>query len=118
MQGDEKQEEEMESELNKIWKTEHALCRIELLNPFVTDNATKPTNLLEGQRQTISVAGVKMELVSSPGETNDQLFVWYPAGKVLFAGDDFYRSFPNVYAIRGNATARNFYLAVARELRE
>ena len=42
-----------------------------------------------------------MELVSSPGETNDQLFVWYPAGKVLFAGDNFYRSFPNLYAIRG-----------------
>ena len=30
-----------------------------------------------------------------------ELFVWYPAGKVLFAGDNFYRSFPNLYAIRG-----------------
>lgn len=40
-------------------------------------------------------------LVSSPGETNDGLFVWYPAGKALFAGDNFYRSFPNLYAIRG-----------------
>jgi len=68
---------------------------------FVTDNDTKPTHFLEGERKTISVAGVELELVSSPGETNDQLFVWYPAGKVLFAGDNFYRSFPNLYAIRG-----------------
>ena len=68
---------------------------------FVTDNATKPTNFLEGERQTINVAGVELELVSSPGDTNDQIFVWYPAGKVLFAGDNFYRSFPNLYVIRG-----------------
>lgn len=68
---------------------------------FVTDNATKPTHFLEGERRKINVAGVELELVSSPGETNDQLFVWHPAGKVLFAGDNFYRSFPNLYAIRG-----------------
>ncbi|QDU80260.1 Hydroxyacylglutathione hydrolase [Polystyrenella longa] len=68
---------------------------------FVTDNATRPTHFLEGERQKINVAGVDLELVSSPGETNDQLFVWDPTGKVLFAGDNFYRSFPNLYAIRG-----------------
>ncbi len=68
---------------------------------FASDNATKPTHFLDGDRQMIQVAGVEFELVSSPGETNDQLFVWYPAGKVLFAGDNFYRSFPNLYAIRG-----------------
>ncbi len=68
---------------------------------FASDNATKPTHFLESDRQMIQVAGVEFELVSSPGETNDQLFVWYPAGKVLFAGDNFYRSFPNLYAIRG-----------------
>ena len=68
---------------------------------FGSNEATKPTHFLRGDRQTISIAGVELELVSSPGETNDQLFVWYPDGKVLFAGDNFYRSFPNLYAIRG-----------------
>lgn len=68
---------------------------------FSTDSATKPTHFIDDDRQTIAVAGIGLELVSSPGETNDQLFVWYPAGKVLFAGDNFYRSFPNLYAIRG-----------------
>lgn len=68
---------------------------------FASGDATRPTHFLEGERTTIKVAGVELELVSSPGETNDQLFVWDPTGKVLFAGDNFYRSFPNLYAIRG-----------------
>ncbi|MEQ8768769.1 MAG: alkyl/aryl-sulfatase [Planctomycetota bacterium] len=68
---------------------------------FASGAETKPTHFLGGDRQTLEVAGIEIELVSSPGETNDQLFVWYPAGKVLFAGDNFYRSFPNLYAIRG-----------------
>ncbi|CAD79161.1 MAG TPA: alkyl/aryl-sulfatase [Rhodopirellula baltica] len=68
---------------------------------FASGAESKPSHFLEGDRQTINVAGVELELVSAPGETNDELFVWYPAGKVLFAGDNFYRSFPNLYAIRG-----------------
>jgi len=68
---------------------------------FAAGAESKPTHFLDGERKTIRVAGVELELVSSPGETNDQLFVWYPAGKALFAGDNFYRSFPNLYAIRG-----------------
>jgi alkyl sulfatase BDS1-like metallo-beta-lactamase superfamily hydrolase len=68
---------------------------------FSSGKATNPTHFLEGERKTIKVAGVNLELVAAPGETLDGLFVWYPAGKVLFAGDNFYRSFPNLYAIRG-----------------
>ena len=68
---------------------------------FAAASNTDPTHFLKGERQTINVAGIELELVSSPGETNDQLFAWYPAGKVLFAGDNFYWSFPNLYAIRG-----------------
>lgn len=70
-------------------------------NAFASGKDMKPTHFLEGERQTIHVAGIELELVSSPGETNDQLFVWLPTEKVLFAGDNFYRSFPNLYAIRG-----------------
>ncbi len=68
---------------------------------FASGQNTKPTHFLNSDRQTIQLAGIELELVSSPGETNDQLFVWYPKGKVLFAGDNFYRAFPNLYAIRG-----------------
>ena len=68
---------------------------------FASDKNVQPTHFLKGDAQTVEIAGVELKLVSSPGETNDQLFVWYPTGKVLFAGDNFYRSFPNLYAIRG-----------------
>ncbi len=68
---------------------------------FASGKEAKPTHFLDGVRHTVKVAGIELELVASPGETKDQLFVWYPAGKVLFAGDNFYRSFPNLYALRG-----------------
>ena len=68
---------------------------------FTSGDETKPTHFLKDAKQSITVAGLELELVSSPGETHDQMLVWYPAAKVLFAGDNFYRSFPNLYAIRG-----------------
>lgn len=68
---------------------------------FGTTRDSSPTHTFEGAQKQIKIAGVTVELVASPGETNDQLSVWYPAGKVLFAGDNLYRSFPNLYAIRG-----------------
>ena len=49
----------------------------------------------------VEVAGVTMQLRHAPGETEDQLFVWLPEQRVLLAADNFYRSFPNLYAIRG-----------------
>ena len=47
------------------------------------------------------VGGVKVELYHAPGETNDQLFVWLPEKRALFPGDNFYKTFPNLYTIRG-----------------
>ena len=55
----------------------------------------------EGMKTTIS--GVKLEFHPAPGETDDAMFIWLPEEKVLFAGDNFYHSFPNLYAIRGTA---------------
>lgn len=83
---------------------------------FTADKDTKPTHFLEGERKTIDIAGVELELVSAPGETNDHLLVWYPAGKVLFAGDNFYRSFPNLYAIRGtpNRSVRQWAISLQK----
>lgn len=75
---------------------------------FATAKDTKPTHTFDGKRKQIKVAGITLELIATPGETNDQLCVWFPGRKVLFAGDNFYRSFPNLYAIRGtpNRSAR------------
>lgn len=50
---------------------------------------------------SVDVAGLKIELIHAPGETNDQLFVWLPDKRVLLPGDNIYKSFPNLYTIRG-----------------
>lgn len=63
----------------------------------------RPTHLFDAARQTLEIAGARLELVAAPGETADQLYVWHPAQRVLFSGDNFYKSWPNLYAIRGTA---------------
>jgi len=68
---------------------------------FGSAKDTAPTHMFEGERKQIKVAGVTLELIGTPGETNDGLCVWFPERKVVFAGDTIYRSFPNLYAIRG-----------------
>ncbi|MCZ8103484.1 MAG: MBL fold metallo-hydrolase [Burkholderiales bacterium] len=49
----------------------------------------------------LEIAGVRLQLRHAPGETEDQILVWLPQSRVLLAADNFYRSFPNLYAIRG-----------------
>jgi len=49
----------------------------------------------------IKISGIDIELYHAPGETNDQLFVWLPKHKSLMPGDNIYKTFPNLYTIRG-----------------
>ncbi len=50
---------------------------------------------------TIRLGGVTLEVSRNPGETDDQILVWFEQERVAFAGDNMYRSWPNLYAIRG-----------------
>ena len=59
-----------------------------------------PTKTFADQIE-FKAAGHKIQLFHAPGETNDQLFVWLPEKKALFPGDNFYKTFPNLYTIRG-----------------
>jgi alkyl sulfatase BDS1-like metallo-beta-lactamase superfamily hydrolase len=63
-------------------------------------NALRPNQTFR-DKLSVTVAGIDLELVHAPGETNDQLFVWLPDKQVLLPGDNIYRSFPNLYTIRG-----------------
>lgn len=74
--------------------------RPERVGPASAPGAS-PTHFLTEPRRTLDVAGIRLDLVAAPGETSDQLYVWYPEREVLFAGDNFYKSWPNLYAIRG-----------------
>ena len=60
-----------------------------------------PTILVSEESRALTIAGVAIEIHAAPGETDDAIFIWLPEEKVLFAGDNFYQSFPNLYAIRG-----------------
>lgn len=62
-----------------------------------------PTKTFIGDRLALTVAGVRLELLHTPGETNDGISVWLPDKRVLLTGDLFLKAFPNLYAIRGAA---------------
>ena len=63
----------------------------------------QPTHTYSEDRIRLEIAGVQLELVAAPGETADQLYVWLPEQRVVFAGDNFYQSWPNTYPLRGTA---------------
>ncbi len=59
------------------------------------------TNFVEEDVETVTISGITLELIRTYGETSDHLVIWYPEQRVIFPGDQFYKSFPNLYAIRG-----------------
>jgi alkyl sulfatase BDS1-like metallo-beta-lactamase superfamily hydrolase len=61
-----------------------------------------PTKLVQGDTMSVEIAGLNVTFLHIPGETVDQLAVWLPDKRVLLPGDDIYRTFPNLYAIRGS----------------
>jgi alkyl sulfatase BDS1-like metallo-beta-lactamase superfamily hydrolase len=60
-----------------------------------------PTRTFSGDRLELTIAGVRLQLLHTPGETRENVAVWLPDRRVLLPGDDFYKSFPTLYAIRG-----------------
>lgn len=65
--------------------------------------SVSPTRWIEDEGETVTLCGVTLQLVLAPGETPDHIVVWYDDKKLLISGDNYYRSFPNLYAIRGTA---------------
>ncbi len=68
---------------------------------YIPFNKSVITNFVSQDVETITISGITLELVRTYGETHDHLVIWYPAQRVIFPGDQFYKSFPNLYAIRG-----------------
>jgi alkyl sulfatase BDS1-like metallo-beta-lactamase superfamily hydrolase len=79
------------------------------IGPFLNFDENKtiaaltPTNTFSTDSLELEIAGLKIVLIHAPGETPDQIVVWLPDKKVLLPADNFYKSFPNLYAIRGTA---------------
>lgn len=64
------------------------------------DPRTLPNRTFASQA-AVSAGGVVLEVSHNPGETDDQIMAWFPDQRVVFAGDNVYRSWPNLYAVRG-----------------
>lgn len=60
-----------------------------------------PTRTFSEERLELTIAGVRLQLLHTPGETRENVAVWLPDKRVLLPGDDFYKAFPTLYAIRG-----------------
>lgn len=70
---------------------------------FEAGNAIDPTFVVSNPTQTLEFGGSTFSFHLAPGETKDQMFIVLEDRQVLFAGDNFYKSWPNVYAIRGTS---------------
>jgi alkyl sulfatase BDS1-like metallo-beta-lactamase superfamily hydrolase len=71
------------------------------VTPPTREGYLPPTRTFSGDHLALEVAGVRLLLLYTPGETADAISVWLPEKHVLMPGDDFLRSFPNISPIRG-----------------
>jgi alkyl sulfatase BDS1-like metallo-beta-lactamase superfamily hydrolase len=71
------------------------------VTPPTREGYVPPTSTFSGDQLSLTIAGVRLQLLHTPGETRENIAVWLPDKRVLMAGDDFYRAFPNLYPIRG-----------------
>merc|ERR1719229_1602630 len=75
-----------------------------LAGPKFTKSLFLPTKLLTKERTKFDIDGVEVEIVHAPGETTDQIFIYLPKKRCLLPADNIYRTYPNIYAIRGTPT--------------
>eukprot|EP00484_Ammonia_sp_Unknown_P029262 CAMPEP_0197027746 /NCGR_PEP_ID=MMETSP1384-20130603/7619_1 /TAXON_ID=29189 /ORGANISM="Ammonia sp." /LENGTH=658 /DNA_ID=CAMNT_0042456645 /DNA_START=43 /DNA_END=2019 /DNA_ORIENTATION=- len=78
-----------------IQEFEHSAAGLHLFKPF-------------GESHSFYQDEIKFEMVAAFGETDNQILIHVPAKSLLCPGDNIYRSFPNLYAIRG-VEPRNAY---------
>lgn len=70
--------------------------------PPTRDGYLPPTRTFGGEELSLTSAGVRVQLLHTPGETPDTIAVWLPELRVLMPGDNFFRAFPNVAPVRGS----------------
>jgi len=74
-----------------------------MFNDITTISYIRPNKTFSDETLKVNIAGINLELIHAPGETDDQIVIWMPDKKVLIAADNYYKSFPNLYTIRGTS---------------
>jgi len=102
--------------LPRIERTNRGLAPAGTIDHDRGEGFLPPTVTISQSGHKAVIAGVDVEFHLGPGETDDAMFIWLPKEHVLFAGDSFYSTFPNLYAIRGTAyrNVLNWSVSVAR----
>jgi alkyl sulfatase BDS1-like metallo-beta-lactamase superfamily hydrolase len=74
------------------------------IGPFLATGDTgfiPPTQTVD-DRLEVTIAGVRLELLHAPSETDDEIVVWLPERRVLQSAEVIQgEAFPNLYTIRG-----------------
>ena len=52
-------------------------------------------------KMDLKVAGLDLELIYCPGDSDDHCVLWWPEKKALFSGRNIYRSLPNFHGLKG-----------------
>jgi len=60
------------------------------------------TQILTTELEVFQIDGLELHCIAAPGETDDQMYVWFPADKVICSGDNMYSCWPNLSALRGS----------------
>ena len=58
-------------------------------------------NILFNDTLETTYSGINITLISAPGPSPEQIFVWIPEKSVLLSSDLVYESFPNLYSMSG-----------------
>jgi alkyl sulfatase BDS1-like metallo-beta-lactamase superfamily hydrolase len=69
--------------------------------PPTREGYLPPTRTFSEEELSLTLAGVRVQFLHTPGETPDTIAVWLPDKRVVMPGDNFFHAFPNVAPIRG-----------------
>jgi len=97
--------------------------RIAAENPGVPMRQDRPTpDITFDERLDLSVDGLRMELIASPGETIDSCIVWLPEHRTALISNllgPLFPHFPNLNTLRGDKyRSAEAYLGTVQRLRE
>lgn len=72
------------------------------MEPKGTFNTLPVTMMVSAEKEDMDLYGIHLNLLAAPGETDEQMYVWLPNDKIICSGDNYYASWPNLYAPRGS----------------
>lgn len=63
--------------------------------------AMEATDIIHDDDTTLKIDGVELQCHFAPGETDDTMVIYLPKQELLIGADNYYKSFPNLYPVRG-----------------